>query len=113
MLLKSPPVLDLFRKAGSGPPLGTEEDKNGDTLGLLVGFLDKASNDSDELVPSAPDALSRRAWWTVLLLRRLKSDLSSCRFLEKKELLDAVMGVVGVFAVIRDGGGLKFLSGPF
>lgn len=30
------PVCDLFRKAGSAPGLGTEEDRNGDTLGFLV-----------------------------------------------------------------------------
>lgn len=50
----------------------------------------------------------------MLLLRKLgKSDLSSCLFLEKKELFDAVMGVVGVLAMMREGGGLRFRSGPF
>jgi hypothetical protein len=34
----------------------------------------------------------------------------SARFLEKKVLLEAVIGVVGVFAVCRAGGELIFLG---
>src|SRR3569833_790637 len=70
--------------------------------------------DSDELVGSAARGLSIRVWWMDELLRRwIGSVRSSWRFLEKKELLDAVIGVVGVLAVCRVGGGLRFLSaGP-
>ena len=46
----------------------------------------------------------------MLLLSEGNSGVSSCRLLEKKVLLDAVIGVVGVFGICRDGGGLKFRS---
>src|SRR6266699_6079749 len=45
------------------------------------------------------------------LLRRFgASGIALWRFLEKNELFDAVMGVVGVLAVCRAGAGLRFLS---
>lgn len=42
----------------------------------------------------------------LLLLRFAPSALSACRCLEKNELFDAVMGVVGVFEFRRFGGGV-------
>lgn len=79
-------------------------------LGLRLTWPEVPPKDSEEL-PAPPEALSTRLWCTVLLLRSGgRSVLSSCRCLEKKELFDAVMGVVGVFAMMRDGGGLRFLS---
>ena len=53
-----------------------------------------------------------RICWVELLLRRGASSVfSSTPFLEKKELFDAVIGVVGVFGICREGGGLRFRSG--
>lgn len=46
-----------------------------------------------------------------LLLRNLCNwGFSSCRCREKKEVFDAVIGVVGVLEIILVGGGLVFLS---
>lgn len=55
------PVLGLLINSESGPFLGSEEDKKGEMLGLPLGTSGpQPTIDSDELVPPAPDALSRR-----------------------------------------------------
>jgi hypothetical protein len=110
MVVKSAPVLALLRKAGSTPLLfGTDDDRKGEMLGLCASMAEPpAVSDSDELVASSFARLPERVWWIELLLLNggssvLSSDL--CR--EKKELLEAVIGVVGVFGIWRDGGGLR------
>lgn len=51
---------------------------------------------------------SERTWWIELLLRKCvescSSDLPPARLREKKEAFDAVMGVLGVFVLVRRGG---------
>ena len=91
----------------------TDEDKKGDIPDRAAdGFASAATMDSDELVASAAIGLPpERPWWNELLLRKLLSAFSSC-LLEKNVLLDAVMGVVGVFVFLL-GGGLRLRSdGP-
>ena len=57
--LKSPPVLDLLRKAASMlPPFGNEELRNGDGPDLWFPFL-TAVNDSVELAGSGGGGVSR------------------------------------------------------
>ena len=73
-------------------------------LSLASRKLDEESEESS----SAGAGLARRAPWMELLLRRGGSSIvSSYRLLAKKELFDAVMGVVGVFGSVRDAGGLR------
>lgn len=72
-----------------------------------------AVNDSVELVaPGAVGLCLLRCTW-LLLLRCWTVLLSSTRVALKNVLLDAVIGVVGVFAICLAGGGDKFLSDPF
>jgi hypothetical protein len=100
---RSPPVFDLVRTFDSTKSFGTDDDKNGDTPDRSSCAV-KAVVDSDELA-SAGEGLSGLTRCIVLLLRRvLKSILSSGRFLEKKLLFDAVIGVVGVLIICRAGG---------
>jgi hypothetical protein len=76
-------------------------------LGLWSGSL-SASEESEEELASGGVGVRRLMWCTELLLRRLGiSMVSSYRLLEKKVLLDAVSGVVGVLGACRDGGGLR------
>jgi hypothetical protein len=108
--VRSPPVFDLFTKADSMPPFGSEVDKNGDMPDRGGAFFGPATTtDSEELVFSAAAGLPARPWWTELLLRGLGS-LSSALFLEKKLLFEAVMGVLGVLAICLVGGGLRCRS---
>jgi hypothetical protein len=106
MLESSPTVVDRFKKACSNPPLGAEEDRNGEMLGLWSLSLIA----SDESVELASGVGVR--WWVLCTVLLLLSDgisiVSSYRLLEKNALRDAVMGVVGVLGSIREGGGLEF-----
>jgi hypothetical protein len=112
MVAKSPPVFERFIKPDSKPPFGSEVDRKGDMLGFRVTFLAGPMSDSDELVASAACGLSnRRGWIELLLLKDGNSAFSSTRFLEKKELFEAVIGVVGVFGICLERGGLMFRSG--
>lgn len=108
--VKSPPVLDLFRKgASTWPPFGTDELRNGDGADLWSPFF-TAVNDSDELTGSGTGGVSRLNRCTeLLLLRCWMSLLSSGRDL-KNMPFDAVMGVVGVFGICLAGVGETFLS---
>lgn len=93
------------------PALGTDDDRNGERLDFLStsGSM-RIMDDSDE-PPSGGVGVSPCATCTELLLRRGgKSMVSSKWFLEKKVLLDAVIGVVGVLGSWRDGGGLRSRS---
>ena len=49
MVAKSAPVFDLFRNPCSAPPLGREDDKNGERLDLWSSSL-KSIDESDELI---------------------------------------------------------------
>jgi hypothetical protein len=94
--------------------LGTDDDTNGEKLDLRARSVDDVarllvSNDA-AVAPSIMEGVSNRGWWIELLLRGWRSSLSSrCR--EKKVLLEAVMGVVGVL-LPRTGGGVSSRSVP-
>ena len=110
--VKSAPVLERFKNDDSILlPFGTEDDKNGDIPDLCDPFL-SAVNDSAELVASTAVGLSRLpVRCTELLLRRCCTMVrSSALPVVKKLVFDAVMGVVGVFAICLVGGGDRFLS---
>lgn len=94
------------------PPFGTEDDRNGDIPDRWFPFFATGIvKDSDELVASATAGLPLLVRWTeLLLLRCCTSILSSPRFRPKNDPLDAVIGVVGVFAMCLVGGGERFLS---
>lgn len=93
IVARSPPVLDRLSPSCSKPPFGSDEDKNGDMLDFS-GSLNE--DESEELMSGV--SLMRLAWWTVLLLRSDGSWITSSYLLsEKNVLLDAVMGVDGVF----------------
>jgi hypothetical protein len=67
--VKSPPVLDLLRKAASiWPPFGSEELRNGDGAALCPFFT--AVKESDELTGSGAGGDSRLSRYTEVLLRR-------------------------------------------
>jgi hypothetical protein len=104
--------LDRLKNADSiFPPFGTEDDKNGDMPDRWFPFFATGIvNDSDELVASATAGLSLLVRWTELLLRRCCTSPSSLRARPKNEPLEAVIGVVGVFAISLVGGGERFLS---
>lgn len=107
--IKLLPVLDLFKNPEpSAPPLGRDDERNGDTVGFCGGcrMFMAALTDSVELVATVCEGLSLRRWMELLLLRLATSDLSA-RCLEKKELFEAVMGVVGVLEFCLTGGGLS------
>lgn len=68
----------------------------------------KPNDESVELLSAGVG--ERRTWWTeLLLLSDGNSGVSPCRLLEKNELLDAVIGVVGVLGSCLEGGGLNVL----
>ncbi len=93
------------------PPFGNEELRNGDGPDLWFPFLMAVNNSSAELVGSGGGGVSRLNLCTeLLLLRCWTSVLSSGLVREKKVPFDAVMGVVGVFAICLAGGGERFLS---
>jgi len=109
--LLSPKVLDLvIRFSNISPPFGADEERKGETAGLRDGVLfERSRMDSEELVVSSALGLSKRVWCTELLLRGIgMAATSSKRLLEKKLLLEAVIGVVGVLACFRVGGGVDF-----
>lgn len=68
-----------------------------------------ASTDSKEL-GSVPSGLSLRVGWIELVLLIVGRSVFAGRFREKNAVFDAVIGVVGVFGIIFDGGGLRFRS---
>jgi hypothetical protein len=100
-------------KGDAASVLGAEEDRKGDIPVLFRGGTSARAlaTDSEELVVSGADGLSRRPRCMELLLRsRAASDASSTSFSEKKLLFEAVMGVVGVFVACLARDGLAFLS---
>jgi len=107
MVAKSVPVFERLSGICSPPPCGTDEDKKGDMLGFLLDLGDTtADKDSEELPGFIPLELSVRIGWMELLLLKEGRSTFSERCLEKNDVFDAVMGVVGVLGIILDGGGL-------
>lgn len=108
---KSPLVFDLGMNAYSAFAFGSDDDRNGDTLCLVC--LDPAG--IWIVLPVAYPAVwidaSMFEAFIELVLRmwlKLNSGCSSFRSRdEKNEVLEAVMGVLGVFVLTRRGGGVK------
>jgi hypothetical protein len=67
-------------------------------------------NESEELAGSGGGGVSRRSRYTEVLLLRCWTFVPSSGRLPKNVPFEAVMGVVGVFAICLDGGGERFLS---
>jgi hypothetical protein len=87
--------------------LGSEEE----TKGEILRWFPSASNPNG-ITGLAGDSVSskllRIAKWEVLLRMTLVWDSSFCRWLrEKKDVFEAVIGVLGVFALLRWLGGVS------
>lgn len=110
-LVAAPLVFILGCSVVKSLPLGSATAKNGDIVVIRDPFtVEVPVRDSDEMLRSTPVGLRGLAF-TVLLLRTICfSGSRSVRPREKNELLDAVIGVVGVLGMILWGGGLSFPS---
>jgi hypothetical protein len=105
----SPLVFDLGINECSPLFLGRDEEMNGETACLACRLLIGIGFEDSEPLPPITEEDSERIWYMELLLlawERFCSALSSRRFREKKEAFEAVIGVLGVLAFTRLGGGV-------
>lgn len=79
-------------------------------LGASPSSLRSSDDPGDELASGGVGVIRCVRCTELLLLRDGSSAVSSYRFLEKKVLRDAVIGVVGVFGNCRERGGLMLRS---
>lgn len=107
----APFVFVLGCSVAKSVPFGSAEAKNGDMVVMReVLTAEDPVKDSDEMLRSTPVGLPDLAFTVLLLRTTCFSGSLSARPREKNELLDAVIGVVGVLGMILWGGGLSFPS---
>lgn len=109
VFVKSPLVLDLVMSECPPLFLGRDEETKGETVCLDCRLFMGMGFVYSELLAPICDDDSERSRWIELLLRicaRPSSVLSSECLREKNETLEAVMGLLGVLALIWRGGGV-------
>lgn len=104
----SPLVFDLGMNDCSPPFFGRDEEVYGETACLGCLLLTGIGLDGSTALSRDVDS-DRRKWRELLLLmcERVSSAFESLRFLEKKDAFEAVIGVLGVLALTRRGGGVN------